>query len=131
VARSDGAYAADAVVPAGPVDERSCQIRLWRGYRKSEFVAEFDVPDALGAREHRSPAFRWSRPEPPPREREDVRAAYADLVARLRALGWEESGPAHPWYAQTFRPRPHGLHVVETPEAVADDLARDARGERS
>lgn len=116
---------------AAPPDDRSCQIRLWRGYRKSEFVVELDAPDVTGVREHRSPAFRWSRPEPPPRERDDVRAAYADLVTRLRALGWEESGPAHPWYAQTFRPRPHGLHVVESVQAVADDLAREGTGEIS
>jgi hypothetical protein len=106
-------------------DDRSCQIQLWRGYRKSEFVVELDTPDASGIREHRSPPFRWTRPEPPPRERDDVRSAYADLVARLRALGWEQSGVAHPWYAQTFRPRPQGLHVVETAEDVARDVGRE------
>jgi len=131
VTSADATFAATDPPAAVPSDDRSCQIRLWRGYRKSEFVVELDAPDATGAREHRSPAFRWSRPEPPPRERDDVRAAYADLVTRLRALGWEESGAAHPWYAQTFRPRSHGLHVVESVQAVADDLARDGTGELS
>ena len=123
VARSDaGVPVADEPSPDA---DRSCEIKLWRGYRRSEFVVELDTPDASGIREHRAPPFRWTRPEPPPRERDDVRAAYAELVARLRSLGWEQSGVAHPWYAQTFRPRPQGLHVVETAEDVARDVSRE------
>ena len=96
-----------------PPDEPTIQIRLWRGYVKAEFYVELEDPDTGGARVERSRPFRWRRDEPPPAEREDVGDAYADLVARLVALGWEQVGTRSPWYAQRFRRRDDRLQAVD------------------
>ena len=100
-----GAPAAGSLGLPEPAGEPTAQIRLWRGYVKAEFCVELEDPDTGGLRVERSHAFRWRRDEPPPAEREDVSEAYAGLVARLDALGWEQVGMRSPWYAQRFRPR--------------------------
>jgi len=101
-----------AALPTEPAGEPTAQIRLWRGYVNAEFVVEVDDPDTGLARVERSRAFRWRGDEPPPADRDDVRSAYDELVARLEELGWEQVGTRSPWYAQRFRRRDDGLQAV-------------------
>jgi hypothetical protein len=100
-----GAPAAAPVAAAGEaLPARTCRIRLWRGYVRSDFFVELGDPDG-GAAVLRSPSFAWRRDEPPPADRDDVRDAYDALVGRLRDQGWEQVGRLSPWYAQRFRRR--------------------------
>jgi hypothetical protein len=73
-----------------------CRIERWRGYVSSTFYAR-TTQDAL----HESKPFRWRRAEVPPDEGA-ARAAYDDLVARLRDDGWQPYEQGRVWYATTF-----------------------------
>jgi hypothetical protein len=116
------ALASPDAMPARP----ACRIRLWRGYLKSEFYVELEDPESGDVRELRSPSFRWSGGDDIPADRTEARAAWADLVSRLNALGWEQAGVAPLWYAQSFSPRAHGLHVVAAVEKRSDSASREA-----
>ena len=120
-----GAPAPARAPAAEGASERTTRIRLWRGYVKSEFYVELDDPE--GPALLRSLSFGWRRSTPPPPERDDVREAYEDLVARLVELGWEQVGRLSPWYAQRFRKRDDHLQAVAEDEAGG--RVRDLRKE--
>jgi hypothetical protein len=102
-----------------------CTVRWWRGYVKSQFIAE--AKDSAGRVRvvGQSPEFWWRRPEPPPRSGPAL-DAHKSLLASLERDGWETPGqPVGPWFAATlWRPERPSLH------ALADRLSReaDARG---
>lgn len=86
-----------APLPRSAGGGETCEIVLWRGYTKSEFVAVGAGGETLA----RSEQFRWRRDAEPPAE-EPYLAAHAELVASLLADGWERSDDGEEWYAARF-----------------------------
>jgi hypothetical protein len=109
-----------------PHDGVLCEIGVWRGYIKAEFIAT--VRDGDSAWEvARSPAFRCRGREVPREDDPRAVAAFDRLLELLAADGWEPVGGGQPWYAYRFRRRfdasplagalrPYTLRV-ERPEA--------------
>ena len=96
-------------------DSAVCEISLWRGYVKAEFVAV--VRDGAEVWEAaRSPAFRCRGRVPAEDDPRAVRA-YEKLLEVLAEDGWEPVRGGRPWYAFRFRRRvddvtalPQALH---------------------
>jgi hypothetical protein len=99
---------AAAAAPARlrPVPATLCQIGWWRGYVKSEFQAYSASADRQRAVVATSPAFRWSKPEPPPADLPEAVSAHAVLREELEAAGWVAAGKGEHWYAIEFERRP-------------------------
>jgi hypothetical protein len=96
-----------------------CEITWWRGYVKSEFYANGVGADGAEYEVARSRQFRWRRPEPPPADHEQARAAHEGLVGSLTQSGWEPIGEGLLWYASRFR-RHAGLRVLAGELQLAD-----------
>jgi hypothetical protein len=82
---------------AVPPATRTCEVRWWRGYVKSEF---FVVETTFGSVETtiaRSPAFRWRKGEAPA-ETPEAAAALSALVDQLEDEGWTPSGRGENWF---------------------------------
>jgi hypothetical protein len=94
----------------------TCEVVWWRGYRRSAFTAVAFDSDGLPYDVARSPDFKWTRPEQPPRETTTVDARER-LVAALVADGWEEVGPGEGWYGAYYQRKP----ADAWPAAEADD----------
>jgi hypothetical protein len=81
----------------------TCEIEWKAGYRKSAFRAVARPPGGGKRRPiGESPPVRWtlmSDPEPPTPE---FVAAARQLMAGLKAAGWERVGAGGRWYAQRF-----------------------------
>jgi hypothetical protein len=89
----------DAERPVGD----TCEIRWWRGFAGSEFIAVARAADdeRLVAS---SPVLRWRGDKPPPPGAAS-RAAHRALVAELNDSGWEPAGQGAGWYETRFRRR--------------------------
>jgi hypothetical protein len=79
----------------------SCEILLWRGYTRSEFIAVCGQDAEILSR---SRPFRWRKDEPPPEE-EPYLSAHAALVESLVDQGWAVSDEPDEWYALSFTRR--------------------------
>jgi hypothetical protein len=101
-ASGDSAVASPPAVvraPARTAARPSCRIEWWRGYVKSEFQARVRRLDGSEAILLTSPAFRWSKSTPPPKELPHVERAHAALVAELKAAGWKPRRRGTQWFA--------------------------------
>ena len=81
-----------------------CAIRLWHGYVFSDFYALAVRPDGEAYVLGRSRPFRRRSSQPPAPEGKAA-AVYAELVAHLRAEGWEPAGRGDAWYEARLRRR--------------------------
>jgi hypothetical protein len=81
-----------------------CAIRLWHGYVFSDFYALAVRPDGEAYVLGRSRPFRRRSSQPPAPERKAA-AVHAELVAHLRAEGWEPAGTGDAWYEARLRRR--------------------------
>jgi hypothetical protein len=81
---------------------QECEIRWWRGYVKSQFVAVAPRADGTEASMGSSPYFRWRGNEPPP-ETPGAAAALRALVSSLEHLGWTVAGRGEEWFAVRLR----------------------------
>jgi hypothetical protein len=88
-------------VEAEPVfDTSTCNIAVWRGYRKAMFYAQsLDGDETVALAE--SPTFKYSG-NGTPDQTEAAAQAYQALVELLREEGWRtvDEGPA--WFEQTL-----------------------------
>ncbi len=96
------AYSAPMAVRARDDSEQfeleSCTIERWRGYVTSSFVATLEDGTLVA----QSGDFRARGGAPPP-DTGPARAAYDELCAELRRLGWARSEePAEAWYGSRF-----------------------------
>jgi hypothetical protein len=91
-----------------PFRANRCRIGWWRGYVKSEFYAHLPSPDGRFAVVARSPAFRWSKAEPPPADAAGAVQAHAVLREELEAAGWIAARQGKDWYAVEFERPPVG-----------------------
>jgi hypothetical protein len=90
--------------PLRTIQAKRCRVVWWRGYVKSEFQAQLLSPGhAVVVR--RSPAFRWSKAEPPPAEHAEASQAHAALKKELEAAGWVVARRGKDWYAIEFERR--------------------------
>jgi hypothetical protein len=112
--------------PSAPEESESpepvhevCYVTLWRGYAKACFYALLDTD---GAQEElavaESPLFRF-RGNGALEKTEAIEAAHRMVVESLLAAGWEQDGPANPWYADRFR------RVVTAGSESASPVAQD------
>jgi hypothetical protein len=81
-----------------------CAIRLWHGYTSSDFYALAVRPDGEAYVLGRSRPFRRRSSRPPAQEGK-ASAVHAELVAHLRAEGWEPAGRGDAWYEARLRRR--------------------------
>lgn len=81
-----------------------CAIRLWHGYISSDFYALAVRPDGEAYVLGRSRTFRQRSNQPPAPEGKAA-AVHAELVAHLRADGWEPAGRGDAWYEARLRRR--------------------------
>jgi hypothetical protein len=81
-----------------------CAIRLWHGYVTSDFYAFAVRPDGEAYVLGRSRPFRRRSNQPPAPEGKAA-AVHAELVAHLRAEGWEPAGRGEAWYEARLRRR--------------------------
>ena len=77
----------------------TCEIRVFRGYVKSQFYAEVTLSDGrLPFAAAASECFRWRKTEPPAQEPAIV-AARDQLLNILAASGWVRVGKGAEWYS--------------------------------
>jgi hypothetical protein len=76
---------------------RECEVRWWRGYVKSQFLAVATDAGA-DATVALSPFFRWRDSKPPP-ETPAAAAAFKALVGSLEHEGWQVVGCGEDWFA--------------------------------
>jgi hypothetical protein len=101
---SERAAPVEPPAPLRTIQAKRCRIVWWRGYVKSEFQAQLLSP-GQSVVVRRSPAFRWSRAEPPPAEHAEASQAHAALTKELEAAGWVVSRRGRDWYAIEFERR--------------------------
>lgn len=84
---------------------KTCEIRVFRGYVKSQFYAQVMprdgmTPYAAGT----SPWFRWRNADPPTPE-PGIVAARDQLLEVLAADGWVRVGQGAEWYSDRMERR--------------------------
>jgi hypothetical protein len=87
-----------AGTPAGEATAERCEIVCWRGYVKSQFIAQHEDGNALA----QSRLFSRRQRTPPPTTDERARAAYEQLVDELIAAGWSPVQTGSLWYDSAF-----------------------------
>ena len=80
----------------GGLLRQTCRVERWRGYFASSFFVRF--PDGTSIE---SSSFKWRGADAPPNS-STARAAYEELVERVRALGWEPHADGANWFATEF-----------------------------
>jgi hypothetical protein len=97
----------------------TCRIVLWRGYRKSSFYVrpDGDAPEtSIGAP---STSFRRHGSAAP--DTPEARLAQQELVSRLEANGWVQTGRGDDWYEAEFARTT--LVPARRPAEVAEEIA--------
>jgi hypothetical protein len=78
-----------------------CEVRWWRGYVKSQFIAVATEADGTEATIASSPYFRW-RKSLPPEESPTAAAALRAVVETLERDGWMPAGRGKEWFSVMF-----------------------------
>jgi len=95
--RPDAPIEREAPTPEAP-HSLVCEIRVWRGYRKSQFYVETGPPlDQL----IESRPFR-ARGDGAPEQSEEAVAAYVAMVEGLVFAGWKQDGRGAHWFSDRF-----------------------------
>jgi hypothetical protein len=82
-----------AAVPSTP----TCEVRWWRGYVMSDFLAIETNAEGIERVIARSRAFRWRKHYVPP-ETPEAAAALSELINRLQDEGWTLVGRGESWF---------------------------------
>jgi len=87
----------------------SCVVTWWRGYLRSQFVAQsWGDADGIWTLVAESPSFSWRSNEPPTRTPAAV-AAHLELTKTLDSLGWHRDGGGEKWYDGSFTWEPDAV----------------------
>jgi hypothetical protein len=84
-----------------PLDDLTCEILFWRGYRKATFYARIFSDEGEPLAVAQSPSFRAQGNGTPERTEEAV-AAYQALREQLEQTGWEHAGSGRAWFADVY-----------------------------
>jgi hypothetical protein len=88
--------------PSSGTGTQECEVRLWRGYVKSQFCAVTTIPGQGEVTVGESPFFRWRRHVLPPDVAPAVEALRG-LVDALERDGWTVAGRGDDWFAVRLR----------------------------
>lgn len=91
---------AEPPLPA-PLEDLTCEILFWRGYRKATFYARIFSDDGEPLAVAHSPSFR-SRGNGAPDQSEEAVAAYQALREQLEQWGWQHVGSGDAWFDDVF-----------------------------
>jgi hypothetical protein len=83
------------------LEDLTCQILFWRGYRKATFYARIFSLDGEPLALAQSSEFR-ARGNGIPEQTEEAVAAYEELRARLEQWGWQHAGSGDAWFGDVF-----------------------------
>jgi len=95
-----------------------CRIEWWRGYVKSEFCANTQLPDGRESTLRRSPPFRWRKSTPPPKDLPEAAEAHETLVHELIEDGWVVSGGGSDWWALELKEQAGRRSTIERPKGA-------------
>ena len=95
----------------------TCRIGLWRGYRESSFYARPDGDTAGTSIGAPSTSFRRRGSAAP--DTPEARLALQELVSRLEANGWVQTGRGGDWYEAEF------ARTTLVPSRRADEIAEE------
>lgn len=84
-----------------PLEDLTCEILFWRGYRKATFYARIFSVDGEPLALAQSSEFR-ARGNGTPEQTEEAVAAYQELRARLEQWGWRHAGSGDAWFGDVF-----------------------------
>lgn len=103
---------------AGPTESRQplvlerCVLSVWRGYVKASFVACLDDGTLVAE----SASFKCRGGEPAGEGA--AKAAHAQLLSTLNALGWARTAGGEPWYAAEYGRWVEAPAAVDRPEGA-------------
>ncbi len=83
------------------LDDLTCEILFWRGYRKATFYARIFSDEGEPLAVAQSPSFRAQGNGTPDKTEEAV-AAYQALREQLEQTGWEHAGSGRAWFAEMY-----------------------------
>ena len=83
------------------LEDLTCEILFWRGYRKATFYARIFSDDGEPLALAQSSEFR-ARGNGIPEQTEEAVAAYEELRARLEQWGWQHVGSGDAWFGDVF-----------------------------
>jgi hypothetical protein len=89
------------VEQADELEDLTCEILFWRGYRKATFYARIFSLDGEPLALAQSSEFR-ARGNGIPEQTEEAVAAYEQLRARLEQWGWQHVGSGRAWFGDVF-----------------------------
>jgi hypothetical protein len=84
-----------------PLEDLTCEILFWRGYRKATFYARIFSDDGEPLALAQSAEFR-ARGNGRPEQTEEAVAAYEELRAKLEQWGWHHVGSGDAWFGDVF-----------------------------
>jgi hypothetical protein len=83
------------------LEDLTCEILFWRGYRKATFYARIFSIDGEPLALAQSSEFR-ARGNGIPEQTEEAVAAYEELRARLEQWGWQHVSSGRAWFGDVF-----------------------------
>jgi hypothetical protein len=83
------------------LEDLTCEILFWRGYRKATFYARIFSLDGEPLALAQSSEFR-ARGNGIPEQTEEAVAAYEELRARLEQWGWQHASSGRAWFGDVF-----------------------------